>query len=257
LTEKNNAAVRKTALSGELRVWTDPDPKGNYVIFADTATGKKSGERDSIYAADREQGGRDFSAAWVYDLDNLAYVALLHGRMPPEVFAQKLKLLGYLYSHPNIRTGNRVPALVGVERNHSSGETVVRIMKDDLDYPNMFADRQMNKRRNRMTQAIGWVTTEAKRAVMLDDFGAWIREQHGSMPDADTIRECFTFIRDDTGKPQAQEGCHDDRVIAAAGCLQMARHHRAPAVPYQRTVVRRGGPAGHIEYEEDLDAIGT
>jgi hypothetical protein len=265
LVERGGAIARVPALTGLLRVWEHPRVRdrtkapdgdnvdGQYVIFADTATGKRSGERDSVYTSDREQGGRDFSAAWVYDITKKSYVAIYHGRVPPETFARQLSMLGYLYSHENPRTHNRIPALLGVERNHSSGETVVRILKDDLDYPNLFMDRTMNRRRNQLTQSAGWVSTEGKRAIMLDEFAAWLRDRTGKMPDADTIRECFTFIRDDTGKPAAQEGCHDDRVIAAAGCLQMARHHRPVAVPLQRRPVRRGGPAGHIEFEDEQE----
>ena len=246
---------------GELRMWEAPrvfdknKPKdehnedGEYVIFVDTATGKMSSERESIYASDREQGGRDFSCAWVYDVKRSSYVACLHGRIPPEAFGDKVYALGYLYSSPNRRTGNRIPALVGVERNHSSGETVLRRLHD-LDYPNLFRDRTMNTRRDKMTVSLGWVTTEAKRMVMLDEFSAEIRAKTVKIPDADTIRECFTFIRGESGKPEAQEGCHDDRVIAAAGCLQVARHHHVPAVTSARVAVRRGGQVGHLEYEE-------
>jgi hypothetical protein len=263
LAEKGGAGMRYHAPNGPLRVWEHPRQRdrsqpndeanidGQYVIFADTATGKKSGERDSVYSSDREQGGRDFSAAWVYEVQLRRFVAIYHSRVPPETFAQHLKILGYMYGHRNPRTGNMVPALLGVERNHSSGETVVRLLKDDLDYPNLFMDRTLNRRRNQMTQSAGWVTTEGKRAIMLDEFAAWLRERNGKLADADTIRECFTFIRDDTGKPSAQEGCHDDRVIAAAGCLQMARHHRVAAVPLHRRPVRVGGSVGHLEFDEE------
>lgn len=242
---------------GPVWVWKKPEvvePKPEdkrkpavYVIFADTATGKKADGRETIYSSEREQGGRDFSCAWVYDLANREYVCVFHARTPPEDFALRLNQLGFLYSHPNRRTGNRIPALLGVERNHSSGETVVRILKEDLNYPNLYFDRTMNRRRNKLTPAAGWITTEGKRIVMLDDFSAALRAQEAWMPDEATIRECFTFIRDDTGKPEAQDGCHDDRVIAAAGCLQMARHHQAPGLPYERKLVRHGGPAGHLE----------
>jgi hypothetical protein len=236
----------------------DPDkPKdeantdGEYVIYADTATGRMAGERESIYAADREQGGRDFSAAYVYDVKRRCYVALLHSRkLPPEAFAEKLYALGFLYAWPNRRTKQLEPALLGVERNHSSGETVVRKLRD-LGYPNLFRDRQMNHRRDRMLPTLGWFTTEAKRTVMLDEFSAEIREGTLEIFDADLIRECFTFIRDETGRAEAQEGCHDDRVIAAAGCIQMTRHHAVPGVSSERRVTRRGGPVGHLEVEEE------
>lgn len=244
-----NGAYRRDDSNGELRVWQRRQKDHEYVIFADTASGKKAGERESIFASDREQGGRDFSAAWVYDKTKGQYVAKLHGRIPPEAFAQKLMALGYTYASSNKRSGREVPALLGVERNHKSGETVVRILKDDLRYPNLYYDRQLNRRLNRRTPAAGWVTTESKRTIMLDEFSAEIRARGVSMPDPDTIREMFTFVRNDDGKPEAQEGCHDDRVIAAAGCIQMARFAFAPAVRSERKLVRRGGPVGHLEEE--------
>lgn len=261
ITMVGTVPTRFPSARGELRTWENPrvfdksKPKdennedGEYVIFVDTATGKMSSERETIYASDREQGGRDFSCAWVYDVKRSAYVACLHARMPPEQFAEKCYALGYLYSSPNRRTGNRIPALLGVERNHSSGETVLRKLHD-MDYPNLFRDRTMNTRRDKMTVSLGWVTTESKRIVMLDEFSAELRAHGVVMPDADTIRECFTFIRGENGKPEAQEGCHDDRVIAAAGCIQVARHHHVPAISSTRVAVRRGGQVGHLEYEE-------
>lgn len=240
---------RVPALRGHLRVWVDVEKHGEYVIFADTATGRKADKRESLYASDREQGGRDFSCAYVYDVHSRALVAKYHSREPPEVFAEKVWALGYLYSYPNRRTKGRMPALIGVERNHRSGETVVHLLKE-WNYPNLFRDRQINRRLNRMTPAVGWITTEAKRTIMLDDFSGEIRDHTLGIFDAELIRECFTFIRDDEGKFAAQDGCHDDRVIAAAGCLQMARHHYTPALSSGRMLVRRGGPVGHLVDEE-------
>ena len=247
------AAVRRVEkFRGDLRMWKPPTLEGEYVIFADTATGKKSGTREGVYAANREQGGRDFSAAAVFDVKKQEYVACLHGRIPPEDFASQVAALGFFYSSPAPRRrSGRLPALLGVERNHSSGETVVRLLKDDIKYPNLYFDRTFNQRRNKMVPAAGWVTTESKRAILLDEFSAELRAQAVKVHDADLIRECFTFVRDDTGKAQAEEGCHDDRVIAYGGCIQMARHHHTAGVPLRRTPVRRGGTVGRIQYEED------
>ena len=249
LSWQNNGVIRMPAPRGQLRIWADPDKDGEYVIFADTATGKRTDKRESIYASDREQGGRDFSCAWVYDVHARSFVACYHGRIPPEDFADKVFALGYFYGHPSIRTGNKKPALVGVERNHKSGETVLRRLRD-AGYPNLFFDRLVNQRREKRTMALGWYSTEGKRIMSLDELAGELRESTVGLLDVDTIRECFTFIRGDDGRPEAQEGCHDDRVIAAAGCLQMARHHFMPGISSGRTLVRRGGPVGHLVEEE-------
>jgi hypothetical protein len=83
---------------------------------------------------------------------------------------------------------------------------------------------------------------------MLDEFAGALRDNSISLPNADTIRECYTFIRDDTGRPEAQEGCHDDRVISAAGALQMARHSRPPIKSTVARVKVTDSPTGLMEY---------
>lgn len=228
---------------GYLRVWERPMPGkydgdqwvpgGFYVIFADTATGKQVAARDyGLSDARAERGGRDFSCADVYDVRKRKFVAQLHGRMAPEVFAKMLAGLGYLYSSegPRGARGLGQPALIGVERNHASGETVLRILQDEMRYPNLFFHRMMNRRANRPTIFLGWITNAETRMPMLDELARAIREENISYWNPDGIREMFTFVRGEDGKPQAQEGAHDDRVISAAGCLQMARHARAIVV---------------------------
>ncbi len=213
--------------NGPLRVWEMPRREGRYVIFADTATGRQT-KRETT-SGDGERGGRDFSSADVFDVLERKYVAQLHGRIVPEVFAHQLKDLGYMYPSRNPDGSNR-PALIGVERNHSSGETVLRILRDDMKYPNLYFHRLLNRRNNRPGVVLGWMTTVENRMPLLDEFAQALREDSIWYPNPDGIRECFTFVRGDDGKPEAQEGCHDDRVISGAGCLQMARFYRAPAI---------------------------
>ena len=158
-------------------------------------------------------------------------------------------MLGYFYANAKMDTEDfRAPALLGIERNHSSGETVLRLLKDVWSYPRLYYHRQINRRTNRQTLMAGWVTNVENRQVMLDELAQALRENSIHLPNADTIKECFTFIRDDTGKPQAQEGCHDDRVISAAGVLQLARYG-APRRPRpQKAYVGGSSPTGWGDY---------
>lgn len=195
---------------------------GIYVIGADTASGKQTAQRDTLFSdPEGEVGGRDFSCADVYEVKSRVQVAQLHGRMDPEVFASYLYNLGFYYA--SISGTKRTAAMLAVERNHSSGETVIRKLQTELKYPNLYYSRQMNKRFNKATPEIGWRTTATTRMPMLDELAEGIRTQSIGILSKDTIKECFTFVRDDTGKPQAQEACHDDRVISLAIALQVAR----------------------------------
>lgn len=245
-----NAIAPRRAEFGYLRVWRLPQRKGHYVIFADTAEGKQTSTQREVSFTDPnlERGGRDFCSADVFDVSSRSFVAQLHGRMAPELFAEQLNLLGRYYNCALVHGNNRVPALIGVERNHSSGESTLRFLKD-LGYPRLYAHRHMNRRTNRSTSMLGWITSVENRMPMLDEFAAAFRDNSIWMPNADTIRECYTFIRNDAGRPEAQDGTHDDRVISAAGALQMARHSRPPLKqrPMPRIKVAQT-PTGWMEY---------
>ena len=219
----------RPAERGYLRAWERPREDGVYVIWADTASGRRVAARG--VDVDFEGGGSDFSSAYVYDVSTRSYVANLHGRIAPEIFAQMLYDLGFFYSSRS-STVDRLsyqPALVAVERNHSSGETVIRILKDDLAYPNLFYHRTINRRTNKPTVLAGWVTNVETRQPMLDEFSALIRQDEIAIWDADLVRECWTFVRGEDGKPQAQDGCHDDRVMSAAGAVAISRYATGPS----------------------------
>lgn len=227
-----NTILPVRAERGHLRVFSWPKPNGHYVLFGDTATGKEISAREtSLSEAEAERGGRDFSCCPVMEVTTGEFVAELHGRMAPEVFAEQIQLLGYFYSTSAADSHNiRVPSLVGVERNHSSGETTLKVMRHQLHYPRLFYARQEQRRNDRRPSDVpGWMTTVINRQRMLDDLAQAMRERAIDIPSADAIRECFTFVRGETGKPEAQEGCHDDRVMAYAGCLQMASFSRRPS----------------------------
>lgn len=261
----------KPDLRGPLRIWEMPEDGAHYAIFADTATGRQVSQREQSFASDSEKGGRDFSSAdvikvfeYLRDKDGnpviengqpvtvscRKFVAQLHGRIPPEVFAKQLRELGYIYGCP--RAGDHTtkdPALVAVERNHSSGETVLRILKDDFRYPRLYYHRLLARRSgNRPGTVAGWQTTAENRQQMLDDLAGAFRDGSVEYYNADGVKEFFTFVRGDDGKPQAQDGCHDDRVISAAGALQLARYYQRPARGASQPVMAGSSPTGLFDY---------
>jgi len=209
---------------GFLRVFENPDDEGHYVIGADTAEGKLVAERMGGNSSTQERGGRDYSSAVVYRVDTDQVVAELHGRVAPEVFAEQLRLLGNWYSCGE--GAARSVALIGVERSHSSGQTVLRLLREHYRYPRLYWHREMNKLTRRTSRTLGWKTTVETRMPMLDELGHKVRLGQIEIPSKDIVREMVTFVIWENGKPMAEEGCHDDRVIALAIANQMAREHR-------------------------------
>lgn len=202
---------------------------GMYVIGADAASGKEVAARDNLFSdPDDERGGRDFCSADVIEVRTNRQVAHLHARMAPEVFAEQLALLGQLYGTTGPQR-RRYPALLGCERNHSSGETVIRELQTRHRYPNLYSSRQMNTRlAGKPTVQVGWMTTKTTRMPMLDELASHVRNGTITINNPATIGECYTFVRAEDGKPQAQEGAHDDRVISLAVALQVGRSQPTP-----------------------------
>lgn len=225
LVRKSGGILLPKAQHGYVRVWMKPSQKREgdreplYVIAADTASGRQvSAEKSTFSDPNNERGGRDFSSADILDVRNRRQVCQIHGRMAPEIFADLLMLAGYFYSASR-RDGTRDPALIAVERNHSSGETVLRLLKEKYRYPRLYYSRLINRRMNKVQQTLGWSTNVETRQPMLDNLAQAIREETIEIPNKDTIKEMFTFVRGEDGKPAGQEGTHDDRVISLAIAL--------------------------------------
>lgn len=216
---------------GALQVWEYPSPIEHYVIGADTAEGKLVTSRRSERSDVSERGGRDYSSATVLKLGRgdipPKVVAELHGQLTPEIFAQQLNLLGEYYSCGGTKVGTyENKALVGVEQSHSSGQTVLRLLREHHRYVPLYWHREINRLTRKIGRRIGWRTDAVSRMPMLDDLAALVRANQIDIPGQDLVREMITFVTWPDGKPQAEEGCHDDRVIALAIAVQMMREHR-------------------------------
>lgn len=263
LIKAQGGIVFKPSEKGYMRLWMRPSEKRVdkdsglvlltekeplYLIAADTASGRAvTAQRSNFADPEDERGGRDFSCADIFDVRNRRQVAQIHGRMAPEVFAELISHAGYYYSTAT-RTGTRTPALIAVEANHSSGETVLNLLKNGHPlgkfgrYPRLYYSRHINRRMNKVQQRLGWVTNVETRQAMLDNLAQALREGTIEIPNRDTIKEMFTFVRGDDGKPAGQEGTHDDRVISLAIAAFIATQvHLEPPKHYQDTELEMVG----------------
>lgn len=216
--------VFRAAERGDLRIWEEPRPDGHYVIGADTSEGKIAGGDSTLVETNTDRGGSDFSVADVLDVTTMRQVAQLRGRIHPDRFAEQVWNLGYFYGCGQPRH----PALVGPENNHESGKTVIKWLVDH-GYPRIYVHRRYTQRKGGVSEQMGWVTDSTTRMPMLDALEELVREGRITIPSADTVREMTTFVRTQDGahpgRPEAQEGCHDDTVIALAIANQLRAHH--------------------------------
>lgn len=174
---------------GNLKIYKYPekDWTGRYVIGADISMGVEGG---------------DYSVAYVKDRFTQEFVAIWYGRIDQDVFAEILIELGLFYNE----------ALLAPESNL---DTVVNIIKPDGITP-YIGDVYYNQSGNSIKY--GYWTNGSSRQIMLDYHKAWFRENgYDKIPDIDTLDEHLSFVRHITRtgvKYAADEGAHDDRVIA-------------------------------------------
>ncbi len=193
---------------GSLSVYQEPTPGRRYVCGADVAYGLDT---------------PDCGVAQVVDWQTGLHVASLWGHFPPEDLAQRTVELCRRYNG----------AFLGLEANGVGKFALRRI--EDLGYADSrhlyHSDWDAAAKRGDMPKSPGWSTDTKTRPVLVAELAEAIA--HGSLitQDAETIGELRTFIHE-AGKPQAAQGCHDDRVMALGIAWQM----RA-ALPSGRTML--------------------
>lgn len=190
---------------GELSVWREHDPQESYVVGADVAMGLRNG---------------DFSVAQVLDSQK-RLVASFRAHVHPDYFADILFALGTYYNE----------AHVIVESNNHGILTCVRLGRD-LAYPNMYTEIAEGQFNDRESITIGFRTTEKSKPLIIDRLRASMREEELSIYDKTTLKEMLSYVVTETGRMQAEEGNHDDCIIA----LALANHvHSGKFTPIEVT----------------------
>lgn len=178
-----------------LKIWEKPKPYKEYVIGADVAEGLKGG---------------DFSVATVVDISTMEVVARWRGHCDPDKFGEILGALGTYYNY----------ALIGVEVNNH-GLTTVQKLRDTF-YTNLYKrDRGYDEEWETPTVNLGWKTDMRTKRLMIDDLIKLVRERVIKDKDIVFINEAFSYVRDERGRMNAEEGSHDDVIMSTAIAYQL------------------------------------
>ena len=148
--------------------------------------------------------GDDYYTAKVVGNDNLQSVATLHKqRIDEDKYADQLYCLGWYYHW----------ALIGVETNYSYVPT--RELSE-LNYPNLYQRERLDKTYKEMQKVLGFETNKHTKPVILQSLVASMRDNPANECDISTLKEMLTFVRKENGQKEAQDGYHDDLVMAKA-----------------------------------------
>jgi len=152
--------------------------------------------------------GRDRSVIHVLDIMRNRQVGeYVVDNVPPDLLAFKIKYIGEMFND----------AFVTVESNNHGGMTLLELKKI---YPMHLL--YSSKEDTEVVLEFGYRTTSKTKPLLINnlrkEFTDGFKIVSPGLKD-----ELSTFVETEEGKLQAQEGCFDDRVMAAAICQMGAR----------------------------------
>lgn len=190
----NNGIEQVVTEWEELRMYKEPASNGMYVMGADSSEGVEGGDYATCVILDRSTGEE---------------VAFYRGLVAPDKFGVMLNRWGRKFNN----------ALNVVEINNH-GLTVLTILKQ-LQYPTLyFRPSQFETMGTTYSDRLGWKTTKVTRPLMIDDFSQALRDQSIVIRSKELINELTTFIYNKNNVPIAQNGSHDDAIMASCMALQ-------------------------------------
>lgn len=172
--------------NGNIKIYEYPENRVPYVIGGDTA-----GE------------GSDYFTAHVINNITGKQVAVLKQQQNEIEYVKQIYCLGMFYNK----------ALIGLENNFSTYPTQ-KLM--ELNYPNQYVRKKEDVYNNKYEKSFGFRTTNITRPYILGQLQEIVHDDIDVIQDIDTLREMLTFIVNNKGRAEAEEGYHDDLVMALA-----------------------------------------
>jgi len=211
--------------NGFIRLYKKPEPEQYYVIGGDTA-----GE------------GSDEFVGQCIDNTSLEQVAVLNHKFDAHEYADQIYCMGIYFN----------TALLSIETNAGGFYIVERLQK--LGYPNLYIREKTDTYLTGFKHAYGFNTNAQTRKPLIDNLVEVMSTKLGidTINDKKTLEEMLTFVRNEQGRPEAEEGAHDDHIMA----LAIAHYTR-----HQQKVYIKKRPANEFKpfFEKDKNpaALGT
>ncbi len=183
--------------NGFIKIYEAPNSPEitNYCIGGDTA-----GE------------GSDYFTAHVINAKNGKQVAVLRHEFDADQYAKQMYCLGMYYSHRD-KNNKLVNALIGIESNFDSFP--IRELTR-LGYTNQFVRNEEDTYTGKLQKRFGFRTDRNSRPRIISNLIEIVREHTNQLNDKETLEEMLTFVRNEKGRAEAQEGAHDDLVMGLA-----------------------------------------
>jgi len=172
--------------NGFITIYEDVKKYNPYVIGGDTA-----GE------------GSDWFSGQVINNNTGKQAAVLHIDVDEDLYARQMYCLGTYYND----------ALISLEANYST-YPIKELLR--LKYHRQYMREQEDTVTGNIKKSFGFMTTKVTRPIIIANLVKIVRESTHLFSDIKTLEEMLTFIRNENGRAEAQEGKHDDLIMGIA-----------------------------------------
>ena len=173
--------------NGYIKLYKIPDKHKPYVLGGDTA-----GE------------GSDYFTGIVIDNNTKQVAAKLRIEQDETEYTRQIYCLGMYYNK----------ALIGLEVNFSTYPT--KMLSEEYEYPNLYIREKEDEFTGKIEKKYGFRTDRITRPLILAELQEIFKENIEWITDIDILKEALSFIKNEKGRPEAQEGCHDDLIMGTA-----------------------------------------
>ena len=177
--------------------WVE-DEKGYIDIFEEPKEGYPY-----VLGGDTAGEGSDLFTGQMINNYNGHQVARLKAKLDEDEYARQMYCLGIYYNE----------ALIGPENNYSTYPT--KKLKE-YNYPKIYLREVEDNISDKVQDKYGFVTNKATRPIILSILKEVFRDNISWINDIDTLKEALTFIVNDKGRPEAEQGAHDDLIMGLA-----------------------------------------
>lgn len=175
------------------------DDKGYIDIYEEPKEG-----HPYVLGGDTAGDGSDYFTGLVIDNSNSKQIAKLrHNKIDEDEYSRQIYCLGTYYNN----------ALVGLENNYSTYPT--KKLKE-YDYPKMYIREVEDNITEVIQDKYGFLTTKATRPIILAMLKEIFRDNISYINDLDVLYEGLVFIKNEKGRPEAEQGKHDDLIMGLA-----------------------------------------
>lgn len=156
-----------------------------------------------VIAGDTAGEGSDYFTGQVLENITGRQVAKLRKEFDADEYTRQMYCLGMYYNY----------ALIGIEANF---DTYPIKYLEMLGYKKQFVRTKEDSYTGKSVKAYGFRTDRITRPMILSGLQSIVNDHIENITDTETLEEMLVFVRNENGRAEAQEGCHDDLVMGLA-----------------------------------------